>query len=298
MAAASDLSRALPGGAAAWLALAGVLGVVVGSFLNVVIHRLPRGESVVSPGSHCPRCGRGIRWYENVPLLSFALLRGRCRGCRAPISLRYPAVEALTGVLFVAVVARHGLDATTLAWWAFVALLVAAAAIDLDHQIIPDELSLGGLAAGLVVLPGLRAATGWAYTDALLNAAAGALVGGGLLWLVGFVHARVAAALGRRFAHWPGEDGAYPRLASADYWTWFPGLGFGDVKLLAMIGSFLGPAPVIEVILAASLLGLVFGVGWAAATRSWSAPFGFGPAIAAGALLVLLLPPSLHLLAR
>jgi len=297
MGAEADLWRALPGGAAGLLVLAGVLGLVVGSFLNVVIHRLPRGESVVSPGSHCPACGRAIRWFENVPLLSWALLRGRCRGCGAWISLRYPAVEALTGVLFAAVVARYGLDATTPAWWAFVALLVAAAGIDLDHRIIPDELSLGGLALGLVALPGLRAATGSPYTDALLQAASGALLGGGLLWLVGFVHARVAAAMGRSFAHWPGEDGAYPRFASADYWTWFPGLGFGDVKLLAMVGAFLGPGPVVEAILAASLLGLVFGLAWALATRSWSAPFGFGPAIAAGAVLVLLLPPSLHLLA-
>jgi leader peptidase (prepilin peptidase)/N-methyltransferase len=297
MGAESALSRALPAGAAAPLVLAGVLGLLVGSFLNVVIHRLPRGESVVSPGSHCPRCNRGIRWYENVPLLSWILLGGRCRGCRARISLRYPAVEALTGALFAAVVARHGLDLVTPAWWAFVSLLVAAAAIDLDHQIIPDELSLGGLAAGLVLLPVLRAASGWAYTGALLQAALGALVGGGLLWLVGFLHARLAAARGRRFPHWPGEDGAYPRPASADYWTWFPGLGFGDVKLLAMIGAFVGPAAVIEVILAASLVGLVFGLAWAAATRSWSAPFGFGPAIAAGALLVLLVPLPLHLIA-
>ncbi len=297
MGAEATLARALPGGAAAPLAVAGVLGLVVGSFLNVVIHRLPRGESVVTPGSHCPGCGRGIRWYENVPLLSWILLGGRCRGCRARISLRYPAVEALTGALFAAVVARHGLDALTPAWWTFVALLVAAAAIDLDHQIIPDELSLGGLAAGLVALPALRAASGQAYTDALLHAIVGAVVGGGLLWLVGFLHARMAAARGRRFAHWPGEDAEYPRPSSSDYWTWFPGLGFGDVKLLAMIGAFLGPAPVIEVILAASLVGLAFGLVWAAATRSWSAPFGFGPAIAAGALLVLLLPPSLHVIA-
>ena len=107
---------------------------------------------------------------------------------------------------------------------------------------------------------------------------------------MGFVHARVCVALGREFEHWPGEGEELPRPASLDYWTWFPGLGFGDVKLLAMVGAVLGPSGVLSAIVAASLLGLLLGLVWIAATRRPSAPFGFGPAISAGALLVLLVP--------
>ena len=125
---------------------------------------------------------------------------------------------------------------------------------------------------------------------ALLHSAGGALLGGGIFWSIGFAHARVSAALGREFAHWPGEGEPLPTPFSLDYWVWFPGVGFGDVKLLAMIGAVLGPVGVLWTILAASLLGLALGVGFALVTRHWNAPFGFAPAIAAGALLVALLP--------
>ena len=136
----------------------------------------------------------------------------------------------------------------------------------------------------------MEVASGAPFGRALLASAGGALLGGGLLWLVGFGHARVCVALGRSFEHWPGEGEELPKPSSVDYWVWFPGLGFGDVKLLAMIGAVIGPIGVLETILAASLAGLVGGVAWAAAKRNWSTPFGFGPAIAAGALLVLLVP--------
>ena len=120
----------------------------------------------------------------------------------------------------------------------------------------------------------------------------GALLGGGLLWSVAFLHARVSVALGRSFEHWPGEGAEVPKPSSADYWLWFPGMGLGDVKLLAMIGAFLGPWGVLETIVTASLLGLGLGLVYAAVTRKLNAPFGFGPAIAAGALLALLFPPT------
>jgi leader peptidase (prepilin peptidase)/N-methyltransferase len=275
------------------IAAAAVLGCVVGSFLNVVIHRLPRGESIVRPRSRCPGCGASIAAFDNVPILSWLWLRGRCRRCRAPISWRYPAVEALTGALFAAIAWRHGLAPDTLLWMAFAAALVAAAAIDFDHRIIPDEISLGGLAVGLLAVPALAVLDGARVWPAVAHSAGGALVGGGLVWATGFAHARLSAALGRRFDHWPGEAEAYPRPSSLDYWMWFPGLGFGDVKLLAMVGAFLGPFGVAQTIVAASLAGLVLGVGYGLATRRWSAPFGFGPAIAAGALLVLLAPADL-----
>ena len=271
------------------------LGLIVGSFLNVVIYRLPRGESIVFPGSHCPTCGHGIRAWENVPVLSYLWLRGRCRGCGAAISPRYPLVELLTGAVFALLIAVQGVSAMTPLWLAFAASLIAVAAIDFDHRLIPDEISLGGLALGLIAVPAVRWFAGAPYGAALCESGLGALLGGGLLWVVGFAHARVSTALGRSFDHWPGEGEELPRPGSLDYWVWFPGLGFGDVKLLAMIGAFLGPYGVIETILAAALVGLVLGLGWAAVERNWSSPFGFAPAIAIGAIGVLISP--VHLLA-
>jgi leader peptidase (prepilin peptidase) / N-methyltransferase len=277
---------ALPPGILLGFALA--LGLAVGSFLNVVIHRAPRGESLVHPGSHCPVCSAAVRWYDNVPLLAYLWLRGRCRSCGARISWRYPAIEVLTGVLFVAIALRHGATPLLLVWWALAAALVAAAVIDFDHQIIPDEISLGGLAVALVGAPLAYTASGVPYTRALVHALLGALTGGGLFWLVGFLHARISTALGREFEHWPGEGEPLPRPRSLDYWVWFPGVGFGDVKLLAMIGAVLGPIGVLQTIFLASLVGLVLGLAFAALTRSLQAPFGFAPAIAVGALLVVL----------
>jgi leader peptidase (prepilin peptidase)/N-methyltransferase len=271
-------------------AFAGVLGALVGSFLNVVVHRLPRGESIVHPGSRCPSCGRPIRPWHNVPILAWLALRGRCRDCGVRIPARYPLVEAGTAALFALIAQRFGPAPTTLLWLAFGAILLAAALIDAEHRIIPDELSLGGLALGLTLMPAARVYEGAAASDAWLHAGAGAVLGGGMLWVVGFVHARVCALAGRRFEHWPGEDEDFPRPGSLDWWTWFPGMGFGDVKLLAMIGSFVGPVGVVYTVVAASLAGLVFGLVWALLRRGLAAPFGFGPMLAFGALLAMLVP--------
>jgi leader peptidase (prepilin peptidase)/N-methyltransferase len=280
----------------AWpgLAFAFVFGLVVGSFLNVVIHRLPRGESVVRPRSRCPACQAPIAAWDNVPLLSWLWLRGRCRRCGAGISARYPAVELLTGIVFAALFATHGLALETAVLLCFGAALIAAAGVDFDHGWIPDELSLGGLAFGLAALPAARAAGGEAYGLALAQSALGAALGAGALWSVGFAHARLSVALGRTFPHWPGEGEAPPRPASLDYWIWFPGLGFGDVKLIGMVGAFLGPLGVVYTILLASLLGLPLGLWLARSAREGlAAPFGFGPAIAAAALVVAALAPPL-----
>ena len=275
----------------AFVALAAVLGAVVGSFLNVVIHRLPRGESIVSPGSQCPHCGHAIRPWHNVPVIAWLWLRGRCRDCRTRIPVRYPLVEAATAVLFALIAQRFGPTPMAPVWMAFGAALLAAGAIDFDHRIIPDEISLGGLVLGLTLVPAARVFEGAPAPAAWLHAATGAALGGGMLWIVGFVHARVCAVAGRRFEHWPGDDDEeFPRPRSLDYWTWFPGMGFGDVKLLAMIGAFLGPVGVVETVVAASAVGLVFGIGWAVLRRSLASPFGFGPMLAAGALLALLVP--------
>jgi leader peptidase (prepilin peptidase)/N-methyltransferase len=278
---------------AAWpgLLFAFALGLVVGSFLNVVIHRLPRGESVVRPRSRCPACRAPIAAWHNVPLLSYVWLRGRCSACRSRISPRYPALEALTGLVFAALLAAHGFSPLTPLLFSFAAALIAAAAIDYDEGVIPDPISLGGLALGLGLVPVARAFDGEPYAAALAHSALGAALGAGSLWAVGFAHARLSVALGRSFSHWPGEGEAPPRVSSLDYWTWFPGLGFGDVKLLGMVGAFLGPVGAAQTVLLAALIGLPLGL--LVARGGISTPFGFAPAIAAGALLVAVLGPLL-----
>lgn len=275
---------------AALCAFGFVFGLLVGSFLNVVIHRVPRSESVMRPRSRCPGCDRTLTALENVPLFSWLLQRGRCRGCGMRISARYPAVEVLTGVLFAAVAVVHGVSAMTPLWWAFAALLVAGAVIDFDERWIPDSVTVGGLLVGLTLVPAARAFDGAFYLDALQGSLLGATLGGGLLWIVGFVHARISVALGRSFEHWPGQDEALPRPGELDYWIWFPGLGFGDVKLMAMVGSFLGPFGVVQVIVLAALLGLVLGGLLALRRGDSGTPFGFGPAIAAAAILAAVVP--------
>jgi leader peptidase (prepilin peptidase)/N-methyltransferase len=282
-----------PASSWAGLAFAFAFGLAVGSFLNVVIHRLPRGESIVRPRSQCPSCRTPIAAWHNVPLLSYLWLRGRCRDCGARISPRYPAIEALGGLAFAALFATHGVSAATPLWWAFAAALIAAAAIDFDEGFIPDEISLGGLGLGLVLLPVARWLDGDAYGLVLAHGALGAALGAGSLWAVGFAHARLSVALGRSFPHWPGEGEAPPRPGSLDYWMWFPGLGFGDVKLLGLVGAFLGPAGAVQTILLASLIGLPLGL-WLVRRGSdgLAAPFGFGPAIAAAALVVAVVAPD------
>lgn len=274
----------------ALLTIALAFGLVVGSFLNVVIHRLPIGMSVAFPPSRCPGCDAKIAPWDNIPLISYLMLRGRCRRCGARISARYPAVELLTALVFAAIALRFGVTLWSLFYCVFAASLIAAALIDYDHQIIPDSISLGGLAIALVVVPAIGALEGRGFLPMLMRSASGALVGAGLLWSVAFVHARVSATLGREFDHWPGEGESLPRPSEADYWLWFPGLGLGDVKLLGMIGAVLGPVGVLDTILASSLIGLVLGGAQALARGALGRPFGFGPAIAIGAIASLFLP--------
>jgi leader peptidase (prepilin peptidase)/N-methyltransferase len=272
------------------LPIALAFGLLVGSFLNVVIHRVPLGLSVVLPPSHCPACETQIKPWDNLPILSYLWLRGRCRHCGVSISLRYPAVELATGLLFAAVAAQFGLT-----WWTpvhcfFIAGLIAAAMIDFDHQMIPDGISLGGLVVALIVVPAANAYYGMPYAEALGFSLMGAGIGAGTLWLVAFVHARVAVALGREFEHWPGEGESIPGPLSADYWLWFPGLGLGDVKLLGMIGAVLGAVGVLDTILASSVIGLVLGGAQALSRGALGEPFGFAPSIALGAMASLFLP--------
>ena len=206
-------------------AAAFALGLLFGSFLNVVIARLPRGESIVSPPSRCPRCKARIRPWDNIPVLSFLLLGGRCRSCRKRIPWRYPVVELTAGVLLLLLTRRVDSMAVLVPQAAFLLALVAVAWIDLDTRTIPDAVTIPGvglgLAASLFGPPGL--------TAALIGAAAGGLS----LWLVGFAYERA---------------------------TGVPGMGGGDVKLAAMMGAFLGAGGVFGAIFLASLGGSVFGI--------------------------------------
>ncbi|MGE5189125.1 MAG: prepilin peptidase [Gemmatimonadota bacterium] len=210
---------------AALAAAAFWIGACVGSFMNVVIHRLPRGESIVRPASRCPACGRRIRAWEIVPLVSFALLKGRCAGCRGRISWRYPAVEALTGAGYALILLADGPGALLARDLVFFSLLVPIAAIDIDHRIIPDTLSLGGIAVGLLFsfLPG----GDWK------GSLAGGVLGGGVLY---------------------GTALAYEKSTGRE------GMGGGDVKLIAMIGTFLGWRAALLTIFLGSVLGVAGGV--------------------------------------
>ncbi len=211
---------------AAGLALAGVLGLIVGSFLNVVIHRLPRERSVVSPPSSCPACDARIAPWDNVPVVSWILLSGRCRRCRAPIGLRYPLVELANGALwvFVARQAPSWGDALTGAFLASACL--ALSAIDYDFQILPDVITLPGIAIGLALAL-------FSVRRTPLEAALGALLGAGGLFLLAFTYEKIARQ---------------------------EGMGLGDVKMLGMIGALLGPAGVVVTVLLASLSGSVVGL--------------------------------------
>ncbi len=240
-----------------YLVFAFLLGASLGSFLNVCIARLPEGESIVRPGSRCPSCQTPIAPFDNIPLVSYAILRGRCRTCAAPISWRYPGVELLTAILFVWVVAVLGLRPATGAALLLVSALVAVTFIDLDHQIIPDVISLPGIPLGLALSITGLGLVGWKAS------LWGILLGGGLLWVV--------------------AEGFY-RLTGKD------GMGGGDIKLLAMIGAFIGHLNVLVTLLAGSLTGAVIGSLHIFLHRGGdrNTMIPFGPFLAFGALIALL----------
>lgn len=236
-----------------------VFGLCIGSFLNVCIYRIPRGLSIVAPRSFCPGCGKPIAWYDNLPVLSFLFLRGRCRHCGMRISARYPLIEMLTGALFVMVWNRFGATALTPIFCVMVSGLVVATFVDFDFMIIPDRTSLGGIAAGLVLsalVPTLHGVPDLA--PALLRSVVGAASGGGILWLV--------AVVGK----WAFKKDA---------------MGLGDVKLLAAIGAFLGVPGVIYTILASSIAGTVIGLTLIGlGGHQWRSRLPYGPYLAAGAV--------------
>ena len=231
-------------------ALAFVLGAIFGSFGNVLIYRIPRKESVVHPGSRCPACRKPLPWWENVPLVSFVLLRGRCSGCRAPISVRYPATELLVACLATYAVASHGLSWKALSTAVLGFLLVVVSFIDLEHRIIPDRITLPGMALGLV-LSFLRGGP-FALANALL---AGLLAGGALL---------VVSLVSRG------------------------GIGGGDIKLAAMLGCFAGWPRVAVGLFLGVLIGGAAAAFLLATGRAGRKDFiPFGPALALGGFVAM-----------
>ncbi|MCP4668277.1 MAG: prepilin peptidase [Deltaproteobacteria bacterium] len=228
--------------------------------MNVCIYRLPRNESLISPRSRCTHCGETIRFYDNLPLISYILLLGRCRRCRHMISWRYPAVEALTGLLSLFLFIRYGLSLQYFLFLLYLASLVTMGFIDLYHQIIPDVLSLPGIAAGW--------AAAWlighvSWLDSLIGMAAG----GGSLFLVAFV---------------------YQRLTGRE------GMGGGDIKLFAMIGAWMGWWPLPFVALISALTGLVIGLAFILLSgKGFRARIPFGPFLSLGAILYFFFGPQL-----
>jgi leader peptidase (prepilin peptidase) / N-methyltransferase len=232
--------------------LAFVFGAIIGSFLNVCIYRLPRDKSIVRPPSACPTCETRIRSYDNIPIVSYVLLRGRCRACKTRFSPVYPVVETLTGLMFLFLFRMNGLSIETAALMLFAALLIVISFIDLEFQIIPDILSLGGMGAGLAI-SFLRPVYG--YKEAFLGAA----LGGGLLFAIAYGYQLV---------------------------TKREGMGGGDIKLLGMIGAFCGIKGVVFSLLSGSVMGTLVGVPLMLIKRGgmkYAIPFG--PFLSAGALV-------------
>lgn len=230
----------------------GVLGALIGSFLNVCIFRLPRGESIAWPGSHCPSCAHSIESYDNIPLVSYLWLGGRCRSCRAPISVRYPLVEAANALGYLTIVWFFGPGWTAALYALLFSALVVVTGTDLSHKIIPNIITVPGTVIGLL-------GAGTVLPVGLLNAVLGMAIGSGILWLLAWVSPYVF-----------GKEG----------------MGGGDIKLLAMIGAFLGWKPALLTIMIGSLAGSVIGVSLIALRimkRDDYIPFG--PFLVLGALL-------------
>jgi leader peptidase (prepilin peptidase)/N-methyltransferase len=234
--------------------IAFVFGLLWGSFANVVILRFPKGENVALPRSRCPKCLTPIAWYDNIPVFSWFFLRGRCRDCGAQISIRYPVVELLTGLVFAALVWNYGLTWRTFEYLIFCWGLIVVSFIDIDYMILPDVFTLSGIVIGLV---------GAAMNPErdFLPALAGVLMGGGFLWLIAYL---------------------YLLLRKEE------GMGGGDIKLLAWIGAVLGWQAVPFVVLASSVIGSAVGLGLAFQGKAGlKSVIPFGPYLAFAALLYL-----------
>ena len=263
---------------AVWIGISALFGLVIGSFLNVVIYRWPRGESIVFPGSHCGSCNAPVRPYDNIPVLSYLLLGGKCRSCREPYSIRYPAVELLTGVLFALACLVDGPGLKLVFDCLFMAMVVPLVFIDADVRLLPSVITVPGLAIALIaclLVPnlvgmsqkidggafvlGLGSSPEW-YVS-LVNAAAGATLGGGLLFVLGV---------------------AYEIVRKRE------GMGLGDVSMMCFVGAYLGWELTLLTILLASVVGSVVGIVAARGRRMDEFQVPFGVFLGIGAVVSLL----------
>jgi len=249
-----------------------VFGLLVGSFLNVCIVRLPRGRSIVTPPSHCPRCTSGIKFYDNIPVVSFLLLRGKCRSCGEPISWRYPLVELLNGLFYVWIMSEFGINGEAFLMMAFCSSLVVITFIDFDFQIIPDVITFPGMLLGVIIGPFFMSALNeplpfqldqllpqaWPHLVSFLNSVIGLLCGALPLFTIGWL---------------------WERLRHVE------AMGGGDVKLMGMVGSFLGWKGALLTIMLGAVAGSVVGVGLIALKRhKMDKVIPFGPFLALGAI--------------
>ncbi|HEV3198486.1 MAG TPA: prepilin peptidase [Bryobacteraceae bacterium] len=253
--------------------LALLFGLLIGSFLNVCVHRWPRGRSVVKPRSHCVRCRKPIAWYDNIPVVSYLLLRGRCRHCGRHISIRYPVVELITGLLFFFFVWTLGPTAAAIKMCVFSAIALALTFCDLEKRLLPDELTLGGALIGIVFSAFVRVPD--LFVEEILKISTGA--SGRWLWMLVSVCGGLLPAMILWGAGW-----LYEKVRHRE------GLGFGDVKLVAMVGTFLGMQNALLMLIVGSLAGSILGYGYIKATGKDAAtyPLPFGTFLGAAALAV------------
>ena len=262
------------------------LGACIASFLNVVIWRVPRGESIVSPPSHCPKCNAAIKWYQNIPILSWLALRGKCANCKAPISPWYILIELLGGVLFLAVfwccfmpyapyvkdmvqkqIFPYSLAITLFVMWTWVSLMIVGSMIDFDHKLLPDFVTVGGMILGLVYN---AAAYSFAHSfEPIVKSLVGLVFGFGLLWLIRFLGSK-----------------AFKREA----------MGLGDVFLMGAVGALFGPVAVLVTLILSSVFGSVVGLSMVALSKTKFGKFveiPYGPYICMGCLVWMFYGPEL-----
>ena len=250
------------------------LGACIASFLNVVIWRVPRGESIVSPPSHCPKCNAPINWYQNIPILSWLALRGKCANCKAPISPRYILIETLGGVLFLAAFVKYGTcgdlavaGLNTTAAWIWIALMIVGSMIDFDHKLLPDFVTVGGMVLGVAV-GGIDGCRLQSFAPVLWSLG-GLAFGFGLLWLVRFLGSI-----------------AFKREA----------MGLGDVFLMGAVGALFGPVAVLVTLILSSVFGSVVGLSMVALSKTKFGRFveiPYGPYICMGCLAWMFYGPEL-----
>jgi len=250
-----------------------IFGAIIGSFLNVCIYRMPRSESIISPGSRCVSCKRAIAWYDNIPFLSFFFLRGRCRSCKEKISFRYFAVEFISAAAFLILFSQFGFGQR---FWVYSLLtfgLIIVTFIDLDFQIIPARISINGIFLGIILsvfMPGLHNAFTW--KAGLFSSILGILIGGGILYFIRFLFnivlwriRRIGFCL-RRNPYWRKRLARYRHMRES--------MGLGDVELMAMLGAFLGWEKAILIFLLAPFFGAPAGIYLLLRKRSNIIPYG------------------------